>query len=320
MAKDLDAFADLFTTTHANKTKRITSSLEDTRGLMGYMKRRDRIVDKDSGTSVEEFVQLEENKSIQNIYPGQTYDTTGGQAVQKCAFGWSLKVMTVKANGYELRTNRNASAWISLADAKDKQAQETALNRTALELFSDGAITGSIVGVRAAIRAEVAGNTGVWGGLDSADYPRWNNHHIQATLADIAPTKIRATVSKLKLKCSVGAVPDVFCVTNDLYLAYEESIQQQMRYMDKDKADGNISSLVHDNMEILHDLNADFVESGQVGFMLTSKDCYYFQHPQAKFEAEEKRMPVNADVVVIPYYAQVGFAMMKRKNSGILTV
>ncbi len=276
-------FTDLVHATYAANDGKYVDNISLHQAALRELRRKGRVVDVDGGESIEKNPMLTENNTIENYVPGQPLNTNASPVVTKAKFPWGQKAMHVTMDGPTLKKNRGKNQLISLAKMKAEQASITAGNRLAIELYSDGSIFGSIMGLRTLFSAD---GMGVVGGIDAANYSNWKNQAARVPAGDILPAKIRRTFSSVIIRASVGTTrPDIALVTNDIYLNYQDSIVANIRYMDKDKADGSIDNLVHDGVSIIHDINADyFGEAGQTAFILNSRHIELFQHPQAKFK------------------------------------
>jgi hypothetical protein len=309
-----DLFEDLAQTTIQNWDRDTTESISQHNGLLREMKRRGKFVSKSGGNEMWLPVMLDENRTIQNYFPGGKINTTAGPTITNAKYPWSLKSQSVVAYGYELRVNMGRQQIIDLVQQRLKQADLTAANRIAIELYADGSITGSFAGLKGLISDNGMGTVGT---INSSNYTNWQSKFLDVTIASLTPATIRRYFSQLELKLTFGAKqPNLIVATNDIYLTYEDAVVQQIRYMDEKQAEGSVTSIKHKNITVMHDVNVDFAETDQVAFFLNVEDMEVWQHPQAKMDPESKRIPYDQDSIVIPYFGQYGFGLSGRRYQG----
>lgn len=317
MADVLAVFDELTAVTTKHRQKRVTDSVTAHNAALRRMKDRGN-VQIYGGTEIVEPVGLVENSTITNIAGFQTASTGYDNNITAARVPWVSKWMSVSCPGDLLRKNNGADALVKLVNAKVQIAEDSAANYMNAELSGDASVDQSIFGFKLWMQND---GLGIAGGLDASTYSNWANkyHQLSGTaLSDATGTVMRSDFNKLYIKCVFDMErPDLALVTHDIYNVYEAAVQQQMRYpmyAAKDAAETGTDSVVYKNMPVVFDVNANFAAGGQTGYMLNTKHAYLFEHPQARWEKEEARKPVNADAIVIPFL-WMGNAMFKSRRT-----
>lgn len=321
MADVLAVFDELTAVTTKHRQRRVTDNVTAHNAVLRRMKDRGN-VQIYGGAEIVEPVGLVENSTITNIAGFQTASTAYDNNVTACRVPWVSKWMSVSCPGDLLRKNNGADALVKLVNAKVDIAEASAANYMNAELNGDASVDQSIFGLKLWLQND---GLGIAGGLDASTYSNWANKYQQfngSAFSDATGTTMRSDWNKLYIKCVFDMEkPDVAICTNDVYNVYEAAVQQQMRYnmyMSKDAAETGEDSLVYKSMPVIFDVNANFSATGQLAYMLNTKHCYLFEHPQARWEKEEMRRPVNADAVVIPFLWMGNYIKKSRRTQGKL--
>lgn len=321
MADVLAVFDELTAVTTKHRQRRVTDNVTAHNALLRRMKDRGN-VQIYGGSEIVEPVGLVENSTITNIAGFQTASTAYDNNITAARVPWVSKWMSVSCPGDLLRKNNGADAIVKLVNAKVDIAEASAANYMNAELSGDGAVDQSLFGLKLWLQND---GLGIAGGLDASTYSNWANKYQQfsgTAFSDATGAVMRSDWNKLYIKTVFDMEkPDVAICTHDVYNVYEAAVQQQMRYpmyMAKGEAETGEDSLVYKSMPVVFDVNANFAGTGQLAYMLNSKHCYMFEHPQARWEKEEARRPVNADAVVIPFLWMGNYMKKSRRTQGKL--
>jgi hypothetical protein len=318
MADVLEVFDELTATTQRHRQKTVTDNVTQHNLLLRKMKERGNVTIY-GGSDIVEPLGLVENSTITNIAGFQTAATNYDNNVTACRVPWVSKWMAVTCPGDLLRKNMGADAIVKLVDSKIDIAEGSAANYMNAEMYSDGSTDQSIYGLQ--LWVTTAG-TGTAGGTSASIYSNWANQQktfAAAAFSDTTGLTMRSDFNAQWIKQVFNMeMPDLIVTTNDAYNVYEASIQQQIRYMDKQSADGAIETVMYKSAPVWFDVNANFASTGQKVYLLNTKHIYMFEHPQARWKKEEKRKPVNADGIVIPFIWMGNMMFKSRRTQGII--
>jgi hypothetical protein len=313
-------FTELTAITLRSQKRRVTDQITANNAFYRALRDRGNIVDDvKGGDSIVEAITLVPS-AIQNYSGYQPYSTSAVQNISAVKFNWVQKVGTVSASGRELRINKGKEALIKLVTAKTTAMLDSASNTMNIELFSDGSADQSIGGLQLLLQAN---GTGTVGAIDSSVWSAWQNKYVQQTALSGSLTRqdlIYTDMTTLWKKCVFGSdKPDLGFMTHDYHTAFEASQQVLQRYMDPKKATAGFENVGFKGIPIMFDSNANFSETGQKLYLLNTKHIYLVEHPDAKWDMEPERKPVNQDAVNIPAYWMGALVIKSRRTQGLLS-
>jgi hypothetical protein len=111
---------------------------------------------------------------------------------------------------------------------------------------------------------------------------------------------------------------DLIIASNDFYNAYEASVQQQVRYMNKTKAEDGFETIAYKSADVVRDACANFATNAELAYFLNTKYLYLFEHPKARWEREETRTPPDQDVTIVPFIWMGNMMCRGRRDQGLL--
>lgn len=318
MADVLAVFDELTATTTKHRGRTVTDNVTQHNLLLRKMKDRGN-VQIYGGAEIVEPLGLVENSTITNIAGFQTASTNYDNNVTACRAPWVSKWMSVACPGDLLRKNQGGDAIVKLVESKVDIAEASASNYMNAEMYGDASTDQSIYGLNLWLQSN---GLGIAGGVDAGTYANWANmtqSFSGAAFSDTTGLTMRSDFNKLWIQCVYDMeVPDLIIATHDAYNVYEASIQQQMRYMNTKAAESGVETVMYKSAPVWFDANANFAANGQSVKFLNTKHIYLFEHPQARWKKEEKRKPVNADGIVIPFIWMGNMIFKSRRAQGLL--
>jgi hypothetical protein len=326
MASLEQVFSEIAAVTRRHRNQTVTSSIVEHNAILSQLKEEGSIKsDVSGGTEIQYPVALTENATIQNYAGWDTLNPGQSDSVRPARYGWAQKSIHVSASGSELRQNSGKEAMVRLVKMRQDIAEQTAANRMAIELYGDGSAYESINGLGNFLTAD---GTGTVGGIDSSTYTNWKSQFYEMTGTNAwSKSTIEGYMAVLYKKCVVGNDrPNLIMASHDVFTAIEEAIIDKSRYynggggyMDSKKAHSNFDSIIfRSNVPVVYDSNTNFSETAELAYFINTKHMELKEHPQAKWEFEEPRKPVNADGVIIPSYWMGQFCCKQRRTSGRL--
>lgn len=214
--------------------------------------------------------------------------------------------------------NNGPEAMIKLVKARIKNAMNTAANNMSVDIYSDGTLTNQMGGLAQIIQND---GTGTVGGIVSGTYTFWKNKFREMAGTNTwSKSTIRGEMNGLWLNLVRGNdKPDLIVASNDVYSAYEESLQDLQRYNDQSKkASAGFESLKYKTADIIFDSNTNFGTTAEKAYFLNTDFLYLVQHPEAQWTEDEEKRPTNQDAVVVPMYWMGNLCCSNRSLQGAL--
>lgn len=311
-------FTELTAVSLPLRRRTITDNVSEHNALYREMKKAGNIRTDNGGTQIEEPIYFD-TLNVQNYTGFQRNDVGHKQVITNVKFDWAQKWLSVAASGRELRINMGETAMVKLVRAKIKNAEISAANHMAVEAYGDGSVSSSILGLGAFITQNGQGTVG---GIDASAVPIWGNQFYGQVIGSFGVSTIRNDFDKLWISCVRGTMkPKIIVANHDVFTTLEGSMEQYSRYMKPEYADAGFEQVGYKGVPVVFDANVNFANALDGGdptaFMLNTDDLYLFEHPQARWEKEDPRTPVDQDGVAIPFLWMGNGAITSRRNQGI---
>lgn len=312
----LDEFAEVAVATLKKSMKTPTSSIADVNTLLRKLKEKGNIKSSGGGTFISEPTTLVENSTLKNYYGYEPGNVGASENLKEARFPKAQKMMHISASGREMRANTGDEKLFDFVDSKIEAARQTASNRMNIELYGDGSTYQSLLGLQSF--AQSAGG-GTYGGIDSSIFTRWQNKFASTAAAGVTGASIAATLDAAKKISTDGEdSPDMGVLTLDLFNLLEADYRTKIRYdglrMDPKAANVGVPSLYHAMIPMYWDINTSFGTTGQIGYLLDTKNIYLMEDPKAKWTFGKPEKPVGGDSVVIMGIWEGQFICKKRRT------
>lgn len=316
MASPNSTFTELVSTTHRYHKKKFTDNVTKHNGLLTLMKERGNIkTDAGGGTEIVIPLTYAENQTYQRFNGLDTLNIGQSDVISAAKYDWQQAAIHVVSSGREIKINNSEERLINLAKTRLDVAYATAANNMSVDLYSDGALTNQIGGLKHLITAD---GTGTVGGIVSGTYTFWKNK-FQEVAGDADYSKLKTAMNTLWLGLNRGTdKPDLIVSSHDLYAMYEGGLQDNQRYSDAKMAGLGFESLKYKTASIIFDDNTNFGTDAELMYFLNTKYLYLMEHPDARWTEDDEKVPVNQDAVVIPLYWMGNLCCSNRSLQGIL--
>lgn len=310
-------FTEMVTTTLRNHATDVVDNITNNNALLRMLKKRGNIVTKSGGYEIAQPISYAENATYQRYAGLDTLNIGASDVLTAVKYDWMQAAIHVVATGRELRMNNSKEQLIDLADARIQVAKDTAANSISVDLYSDGALPNQIGGLAYLIQTNGQGTVG---GINSGTYTNWRNQFREISGTNTwTKATIKGDMNALWLNCVYGAdSPDLLVSTHDFYAAYEESLQDNQRYMDADTAAAGFTTLKYKTANIIFDSNTNFGTTAERMYFLNTKYLKLVQHSEAQWTQDDEKKPLNQDGVVIPMYWMGNLVVYNRRRQGIL--
>ena len=319
----LDEFAEVAVATLKKSMKTPTSSIADVNTLLRKLKEKGNIKSSGGGLFISEPTTLVENSTIKNYYGYEAGNIGASENLKEARYPKAQKMMHITASGREMRANTGDDKLFDFVDAKIEAARMTASNRMNIEMYGDGSLYQSLLGLQSFVQSA---GVGTYGGIDSTIYTRWQNKFAAlpaSTFANSVATNIAAGIDSLKKLCTDGEdSPDMGIATLDMFNLLEADYRTKIRYdglrMDPKAANVGVPSIYHAMIPIYWDINTAFGTTGQTLYLLDTKNISLLEDPKAKWTFGKPEKPVGGDSVVIMGIWEGQFTCKKRRTQGKL--
>lgn len=317
MATPSATFTEIVTTTLRHTgPKKLVDNVTKHNGLLTLMKERGNIkTDAAGGYEIQVPLAYAENQTYQRYSGLDLLNIGQSDVITSAKYDWMQAAIHVVSSGRELKMNASKEKMISLANGRIEVAMDTAANNMSVDIYSDGALSNQIGGLKSIITAD---GTGTVGGIVSGTYTFWKNK-FQEVSGDAAYATLKAAMSALWLKTVRGTdKPDVIVSTHDLFAMYEGGLQDNQRYMDSKMAGLGFENLKYKSAPIIFDDNTNFGTTDELMYFLNTKYLYLMEHPEARWTEDEEKVPTNQDGVVVPIYWMGNMCCSNRSLQGLL--
>lgn len=317
MASPNSVFTEMVTTTLREHDRMLVDNVTKHNALLTFMKEKGKIETASGGTEIVKPLEYAENSTFTRYSGYDTLDISASDVLSAAKYDWKQAAIVVSANGLELRMNNGRAALINLAKARIKNAINTAANAMSIDIYSDGALPNQIGGLASLITSD---GTGTVGGINAATFTFWKNQFSEMSGTNAwSKSTIKGEMNKLWLKCVRGKdKPDLIVSSHDIYSAYEESLQDNQRYMDSKTASAGFENLKYKTAVVIFDSNTNFGTTSETAYFLNTDYLYMVQHPEAQWTQDEARKPVNQDAQVIPLLWMGNMVCSQRSLQGKL--
>ncbi len=311
-----DTFTEMVSTTLRHHERSVADNVTNHNALLRYMKEHNNIkTDAGGGYEIAIPLSYAENETYQRFHGGEILDISDSDVLTTAKFDWRQVALHVTTTGRDLKLNRGKAQLINLVKARVQVAMDTAANNMSVDIYSDGALSNQIGGLQHIIQS---GGQGTVGSINSATWTFWRNQ-VREMSDPTAFASLKADMNLMWLSCVRGMdKPDLIVFSHDLYSVYEGGLQDLQRYADSKAAGLGFESLKYKSASLIFDDNTNFGTTAERGYFLNTKYLYMQQHPEAQWDEDEKKIPINQDKIVLPIYWMGEMCCSNRKRQGVM--
>lgn len=314
-------FTELVTTTYRNHKKEIADNVSNHNALFRRLTQKGRIRREDGGLSIVANLEYAENGTYTRYSGYDPLNVEASDVLSAAEFPWRQVSVNVAAHGLEIRSNSGENRIVNLVKTKIKNAQKSAANGLAQDLYSAGSLSNQINGLQALI---ADAGTGTVGGIDSSSFSFWKNTVQSAAAplqggAGITPsaTTMESLMLPLYLRLTRGADhPDLIVYSEDYYTFFEQSQTSLKRYAPEDDGQAGMVAMKYKQADVFHDSSASGIPSAH-GYFINTDYLEVVVHQDADMEIMPELRSINQDAVVIPIIWQGNVAVSNRKMQGV---
>lgn len=250
--------------------------------VLTQMKIDDRIEEVSGGSVIFEEISFQANGNAM-YYSGQDNLAVAAADVLSAAqFAWKQAACAVIVTGLEKIQNAGKAQIIDLVTARVSVAKSSIANLLAYGLYSDGtAFNGkSISGLGTAVVA--APSSGVYGSIDPALWTFWRNQTGGPGSGSTTASNVQLNFNKLYAACTRGKdTPNLILADNNVYAAYENSLQPLQRFTEAKLAQLGFSGYRYKGADVLLD--------GGIGGFCPAWTAYFLNTKYLKYRPSAER-------------------------------
>ena len=229
------SISSIVATTIENRSGKVADNLTQNNALLYRLKERGNVKPFGGGTVIlQELMYNDPSTNNANSYSGAEIINIGPNSpITAAQFNIKQYASAVTITGLEELQNDGPQRIIDLLATRIEVAEAALMNLISTDLYGDG--TGNngkaLDGLAAAISATPT--TGVYGGIDAANWSFWRNKLTAGTA--VSATNIQAQLTALSLQQRRNADgPDLMLADNNFFQFYVNSLQAIQRVNDND--------------------------------------------------------------------------------------
>lgn len=310
----LDTYDALLTTTLRNYSPNLEDNVFTQRALLNWLKSKNRIKSKDSGTAIVEPIMYGLNDTASSYFQYDTIATTPQDGITAAQYDWSQYAASIAISGLELAQNRGEAALINLLDAKRKQAEGTISEKFNYLFLQDGAGNSGkdCLGIKAIVSTtDSAYGSAALGGIaaastttrgDGSSFNYWQCYSPETTTETLKLSKLSHSYNGAS--AGTNDFPDVAMTTQTLFETYESLLQPQLRFSNPQQADAGFQNLMYKGTTVFWDI---YVPSG-FWYFLNSEYLTVYTLAGKWMETTDFYRPPNQDAKfaqIISYFQMV---------------
>lgn len=253
MAPANASFDQIVATTLKNYRNVLADNITNHEVLWFELKRRGFVREEDGGETIVEQLLHTENNTVRSFDGYDLLDTTPQEGISAAEYAWKQIAGTVSISGrQEFQNSGSKVKLLGLLQAKIQQLETSMRLQINEQLFGDG--TGNnnkdLTGLNLAIENGAAFS--VYGGIDSNVFTFWRNTFV-GTVGSFAANGVdtmRTVVnSASRGKDKIGLI----VTTQDIFEAYEKTLQPLERFEDKTLGDAGFMNLMYKKIPMVFD-------------------------------------------------------------------
>jgi hypothetical protein len=292
--------SDIVATTMQSRTGKIADNVSGNNALLSRLRARGNVKPFSGGNVILQELSFAENGNA-GWYSGYDPLPINAQDVISAAqFDIKQAAVPVTMSGLEMIQNSGKEELLDLMEARMSVAESTMANLVSAGLYSDGSAAGGKQLTGLAVAVSKTPTTGLYGGIDRAAYPFWQNRATNPATA-ISKDTIAAEMNTMWASLTRGSEHvDLIPMDNIFWGFYMASLQNIQRFSDSDLAKLGFTTVKY--------MSADVILDGGIGgdipastmYFLNTKYIHFRPHRDRNFVALDpnKRYSVNQDAVV----------------------
>ena len=334
-------FNEIATSTRRHVAKELVDNVSKHNPFLKFLDENGHMQAVPSGTEITEPLEYGENETYTRYSGWDPLNIDQSTIMTTVKFEWRQIAMHFGISGRELRQNNDPDRIVHLFKSRKKNVMKSATNKFSRDVYSAGLETDQINGLQALL-PHASADFGSIGGINSNTFEWWrhNIQHVQPrgsmpakpTLADgqrlgtvdWTPTEAAGDAIFTGLLVLWPALvrnadkPQLILVSDDMYNCMEMTLDPYRRYAREDTAKKGFDSIRFKGTDILRDSNVNFASNAERMYILNMDYIYLFYHPEANWTPADKKVPLDQDTEIHPFYWMGNLAITNREMQGVL--
>jgi hypothetical protein len=242
--------SEIVTTTLRNRSKKLNDNMTRNNVILSKMSEKNRIDPFSGGRTIVQELSYANNTTYRRYSGYEVLNIQPSDVFSAAEYPIRQAAVAISISGLEMLQNTGENAIINLLKSRIENAEATAENGMSYDMFSDGSISGQMLGLQALI--STSPTSGTIGGIDRASWTFWQNQKYSAVSdggAAITSANIQRYMNTLAMRLIRGVDgPDMILADNTAYQTYLESLTAIQRITKAGDAVGGFTSLAYNSV------------------------------------------------------------------------
>lgn len=294
------SFGDIVTTTLRSRSTDIADNVTKNNAVLAQLKKVGNIRTISGGSEIVEPLSFAENANVSWFSGYDTLSTAPSDVISAASYTLKQLACPIIFSGLERLQNSGKEQVIDLVDGRVGVAESTMANVLSQGVYSDGSGFGGkqLVGLGAGVVANPT--SGTYGGIDRLTWSFWRNQYTGA-LPAITSTNIGGYMNTLWTKMVRGKNrPNLIMADNNMYSAYEASLQALQRFSDTNDAGLGFPSIKYKDANVILDGGIGGFCPANIMYFLNTDFIFLRPHKDRNMVPLDPRTrtPINQDAEV----------------------
>ena len=242
--------SEIVTTTLRSRTGKLADNMGRNNVIYAQLSKKGRIRPVDGGRTIVQELAYANNQTYRRYSGYEVLNISPSDVMTSAEYPWRQAAVAISISGLEMLQNSGREAIINLLTSRIENAEMTAENGMAYDMFSDGSQTGQMSGLQALV--STTPTSGTVGGIDRATWSFWQNKKFSA-VTDGGGAMTAANVQDYMNRLAVQLIrnadaPDMILADNTSYTYYLQSLQAIQRITSANSANLGFTSLAYNGV------------------------------------------------------------------------
>jgi hypothetical protein len=317
MAIPNTSYTEIISTTLDNYRSKLSDNVLNHNALLAKLKANGNTDTAGGGAKLLENLMYDENGTFKWYSGYETLDVSGSDVLTSASFDWKQANCNVTMSGLEDLQNDGSQAVHNLVKARITVAEKTMQNQIGASLFyANTEHSGKAIGGLQHLVADLP-TSGTVGGIDRSTNAWYRNQFYDFSTESVtaSASTIGHAMNRTYLRCIRGKdVPDLIVAGETYFTYYEESLQQQQRFMSETEAAGGFKGYKYKGAVVVYDENCAATRM----YLLNTDYIHFRPHARRNFVTLDRKSSVNQDATVVPLYWAGNMTISNASLQGVI--
>ena len=317
MAIPNTSYTEIISTTLDNYRSKLSDNVLNHNALLAKLKANGNTDTAGGGAKLLENLMYDENGTFKWYSGYETLDVSGSDVMTSASFDWKQANCNVTMSGLEDLQNDGSQAVHNLVKARITVAEKTMQNQIGASLFyANTEHSGKAIGGLQHLVADLP-TSGTVGGIDRSTNAWYRNQFYDFSTESVtaSASTIGHAMNRTYLRCMRGKdVPDLIVAGETYFTYYEESLQQQQRFMSETEAAGGFKGYKYKGAVVVYDENCAATRM----YLLNTDYIHFRPHARRNFVTLDRKSSVNQDATVVPLYWAGNMTISNASLQGVI--